>query len=61
VDEVRQDVALSGRDIFQINVAGVAGSDAFAAGDSDGDRAGGSLSIRVWTGFFQEIVCAARV
>ncbi len=52
MDKVRQDVALSGRDIFQVNVAGVAGSDAFAAGDGDGDRAGGGLAIGVWTVLF---------
>jgi hypothetical protein len=54
-------VALLGWDIGQVDVACVAGPNAVAAGDGDGDRALGDLAVGMGTGFFQEIVGAARV
>jgi hypothetical protein len=39
----------------------VAGLDAIAARDGDGDGLGCDLAIGVWTGGFEEVVRAARI
>ena len=61
MDKGRKDVALTGREIGQVDIAGVAGLDARPAGYGDGDRSACNLAIGVGTGFFEEIIGAARV
>ena len=54
-------MALAGWYIGQVDIACVAGLDAVAAGDGDGDWVGGDLAIGVRTVCFEEVICAARI
>jgi hypothetical protein len=61
VYEVREDVAPAGRHSSQVDVTGMTGPDAVAAGDGNRDGVGGDLAVGVGTVGFQEIVGATRV
>ena len=52
MDEVWQDVAVANRQVAQVYVASVAGFDAVATGDGDGDGLVGHTAIGVGTGGF---------